>query len=186
MAEEMIFVTVWADSTHQYTEMECDRGNMVDIELPRRIVYNYYKANEAEFVAETADELRISPAECTFDKWIQSVYTCMDTDGLFDYAVRHGYEWKRPDEPKGWCASEDGYEIEYCPHCEAENEIRWDINEDGFEAYCPHCGKKMMLCDACSHKYGEFYSDCDWCEGKGCHMDNAHRKARRENNAGKA
>lgn len=178
--EEMMLMTVWADSTHQYTETECDRDNMVDIELPRRLVYDYYKNHEAEFVAETMDELRIPKEECTFDKWAKEVYTCMDTDELFDYARMHGYEWKRSDEPAEWETSADGYEIEVCPECGAENEIRWDINADGFEAFCPHCGAKMMLCDACSHKYGECYSDCDWCEGKGCHMDSTHRKVKKE------
>lgn len=180
MAEEMILMTVWADTTGQYTEEECHFDNLCIIELPRRIVYSYYKEHEADFVAETMAELSIPKAECTFDKWVNNVYTCEDTDGLFQYAVVNGYHWQRPDEPEEWCGAEDGYEIEVCPHCGAENEIRWDINKDGFEAYCPHCGAKMMLCDACHHKYGEFHDDCDWCKGCGCHMDNAHRKIKKE------
>lgn len=180
MAEEMILMTVWADTTGQYTEEECNFDNMCIIELPRRIVYSYYKVHEADFVAETMAELSIPKAECTFDKWVNNVYTCEDTDGLFQYAVIHGYRWQRPDEPEKWCGSLDGHEIEVCPECGVENEIKWDINEDGFEAYCPHCGAKMMLCDACCHKYGEFHDDCDWCKDKGCHMDNAHRKAKKE------
>lgn len=178
--EEMILMTVWADTTGQYTEEECNFDNMCVIELPRRIVYSYYKEREADFVAETMAELSVPKAECTFDKWVNNVYTCEDTDGLFQYAVMNGYHWQRPDEPEEWCGSADGYEVEMCPECGVENEIRWDINKDGFEAYCPHCGAKMMLCDACCHKYGEFHDDCDWCEGCGCHMDNAHRKVKKE------
>lgn len=180
MAEEMVLVDVYADTTGQYTETECNVDNICTIELPRRIVYGFYMAHETHFVSETMVELSIPKAECTFDKWLRGVYTCEDTDGLFQYAMMNGYHWQRPDEPEKWCGSEDGYEIECCSECGAENEIRWDINEDGFEAFCPHCGAKMMLCDACHHKYGECHDDCDWCEGCGCHMDNAHRKIKKE------
>lgn len=180
LPEEMILVDVYADTTRQYTEDECNVDNICTIELPRRIVYDFYMENEADFVAETAHELGIPKEKCTFDKWITSVYTCCDTNNLFKYADFHGYRWKRPDEPDEWWTSTSGYEVEVCAECGAENEIRWNINKDGFEAYCPHCGAKMMLCDACYHKYGECHDDCDWCEGKGCHMDSAHRKANKE------
>lgn len=180
-SEEMILVDVYADTTGQYTQEECDWDNICTIDIPRLIVYGYYKEHEAEFVAETMNELSIPRAECTFDNWYHSVYTCCDTDNLFQYAVVRGYHWNRPDEPEKWCGSADGYEVEVCPSCEHENEIKWDINKDGFEAHCPHCGAKMMLCDACHHKYGGCHDDdCDWCKGKGCHMDNAHRKAKKD------
>lgn len=38
---------------------------------------------------------------------------------------------------------------EVCPKCGAENIMRWDVKEDGYTAYCPHCGSKMMLCSEC-------------------------------------
>lgn len=41
--------------------------------------------------------------------------------------------------------------VELCPNCGGEVEMVWDIKEDGYEIYCPYCGKKMMLCDACMH-----------------------------------
>ena len=59
--------------------------------------------------------------------------------------------------------STSGYEVEMCPHCEREVKIRWNIIDDGFKAYCPHCGKRLMLCDACQHRYGEYCDDCDYC-----------------------
>ena len=40
---------------------------------------------------------------------------------------------------------------EYCPHCENEIEMRWDTDTQGFKAFCPVCGKRLMLCDECLH-----------------------------------
>ena len=68
--------------------------------------------------------------------------------------------------------SASGYEVEMCPHCMREAEIRWNVNEDGFKAYCPYCGKKLMLCNACQHRYGDFSDDCDYCSQKDSCMFN--------------
>lgn len=65
-----------------------------------------------------------------------------------------------------YCASADGYEVEYCSTCENEIEIRWDINRDGFQAYCPVCGSRLMLCDACMQRTGEFVDDCNYNSAK--------------------
>ena len=61
-----------------------------------------------------------------------------------------------------YCGSMDGYEVEVCPNCGREIELRWNINRDGFQAVCPVCGGRLMLCDACQHRYGEFHNDCDY------------------------
>lgn len=39
--------------------------------------------------------------------------------------------------------------IEVCPHCENEIEMQWDINKRGYKAFCPVCGKRLMLCSEC-------------------------------------
>jgi len=41
--------------------------------------------------------------------------------------------------------------VEYCANCECENVFRWDVKEDGYVAFCPHCGALLMLCDECTH-----------------------------------
>ena len=41
--------------------------------------------------------------------------------------------------------------VEYCSECDTENEFRWDVEIDGYKAYCPHCGKALMLCDERVH-----------------------------------
>ena len=47
---------------------------------------------------------------------------------------------------------------EVCPHCENEIEMRWSTEAFGFKAFCPVCGKRLMLCDECRH------SNCGECD----------------------
>lgn len=58
--------------------------------------------------------------------------------------------------------------VEICPHCGEEVEINWCTKEDGYEIYCPYCGKKMLLCDECMHSPDNKTQNCDWCEETGC------------------
>lgn len=48
---------------------------------------------------------------------------------------------------------------EPCPHCDVEVTMTWDTSVDGYKAFCPFCGKRLMLCDACLH---EGNGDCDY------------------------
>lgn len=83
---------------------------------------------------------------------------------------------RRLDEfPDLYCGSEDGMEVEYCNVCGNEIELRWDINRDGFQAHCPVCGSRLMLCDACTHRHGEACNDCDY----GIWKDKEHCRFRR-------
>ena len=53
--------------------------------------------------------------------------------------------------------------IETCPHCMAEISMTWDTEADGYKAFCPFCGKRLMLCDECQHRNdGKFTDDCDY------------------------
>lgn len=52
--------------------------------------------------------------------------------------------------------------VECCPNCEEEVEINWNVEEDGYEAVCPYCGERLMLCDECMHS--DDYVTCDYCE----------------------
>nr|DAR04711.1 MAG TPA: zinc-ribbon domain protein [Caudoviricetes sp.] len=52
---------------------------------------------------------------------------------------------------------------EVCPNCDAEVELRWDVKRDGYKAFCPHCGARLMLCDECQHRTGGGCTeDCDY------------------------
>lgn len=53
---------------------------------------------------------------------------------------------------------------EFCPHCESEIEMRWNVDERGFKAFCPVCGKRLMLCDECHQEdYCDYDSKTDSC-----------------------
>lgn len=49
---------------------------------------------------------------------------------------------------------------EVCPYCNSEVTITWNTDVDGFKAFCPHCGERLMLCDECRHADGS--GDCDY------------------------
>ena len=52
---------------------------------------------------------------------------------------------------------------EVCPNCDAEVKLRWDVKKDGYKAFCPHCGARLMLCDECQHRPGGGCTgDCDY------------------------
>lgn len=56
---------------------------------------------------------------------------------------------------------------EVCPHCESEVEMRWNTDTLGYKAFCPVCGKRLMLCDECRHTEGmpgcDYDSRLDFC-----------------------
>lgn len=49
---------------------------------------------------------------------------------------------------------------EWCPHCESEIEMTWDTKIQGYKAFCPVCGNRLMLCDECQHSEGA--QPCDY------------------------
>ncbi|MDE6020914.1 MAG: hypothetical protein K2H01_07980 [Ruminococcus sp.] len=51
---------------------------------------------------------------------------------------------------------------EWCPHCDTEITMEWNIKERGYEAHCPVCGEILMLCSECD-------CNCNWSdESKSC------------------
>ena len=74
------------------------------------------------------------------------------------------------ENPQDWWPAQDFEEVEYCAECETEAYLKWDIRTQGFRTTCPNCGAKLMLCDACMHRWGDFKDDCDWCD-TGCKFD---------------
>ncbi len=49
---------------------------------------------------------------------------------------------------------------EMCANCMRENTFVWDVDTEGYKAYCPFCGEPMMLCDACKHAEDNTYGKC--------------------------
>ena len=55
---------------------------------------------------------------------------------------------------------------EVCPNCSNEVTMTWNTAEDGYRAFCPYCGKRLMLCDECRHseldKHGNACGVCNY------------------------
>lgn len=51
---------------------------------------------------------------------------------------------------------------EHCPHCDREQAVQWNVEQDGHGLYCPNCGKYIMLCSECPARDGDM--GCDWHE----------------------
>ena len=49
---------------------------------------------------------------------------------------------------------------EWCAYCKSEIEMRWNTDVDGYKAYCPVCGNRLMLCDECQHS--DDHPNCDY------------------------
>lgn len=43
---------------------------------------------------------------------------------------------------------------EMCPHCQNEVTVQWNVEKDGYELYCPNCGKHFTgtgIAEFCYH-----------------------------------
>ena len=64
---------------------------------------------------------------------------------------------------------------ETCPNCEKEITVNWDVKKDGYKAFCPNCGKTLMLCSACLDSDPHCLS-CDWNKENGCYRSSKKLK----------
>lgn len=62
---------------------------------------------------------------------------------------------------------------EYCPHCDRETTVLWDVEQNGYQIYCPNCGETIMLCSMCDRE------PCDWTEN-GCKYSDDRYGKRKE------
>ena len=70
-------------------------------------------------------------------------------------------------------SSQDSEVTECCPHCDREITVSWNVEQDGYQIFCPNCGFPIMLCSMCDARDGKV---CDWAEIKGCkHSDERYR-----------
>lgn len=85
---------------------------------------------------------------------------------LISYYATHDTDLENAgeNEPKEVAKSVPSqYEVtEVCPHCGAENTFVWDVDVCGYEAFCPHCSNRMLLCDECYHADDNEGHKCDW------------------------
>lgn len=54
---------------------------------------------------------------------------------------------------------------EWCSHCESEITMEWDVEKQGYKAYCPSCGRRLMLCSDCKERgyTCDYDGDLDFC-----------------------
>lgn len=96
---KMIPVCVYCDSTDLFTEDEIMQENLCDLDFPEYIVRAWYEAHKKELDETTAADLRIPLSECNFYIWFNEVSTAIDTDGLFDWAIKnYGFHAQRYNE----------------------------------------------------------------------------------------
>lgn len=46
-----------------------------------------------------------------------------------------------------------------CPNCDRVVTLVWNIRENGLKAFCPHCGRRLMLCSSCPATEGKSFCD---------------------------
>lgn len=51
---------------------------------------------------------------------------------------------------------------EYCSECDREVTMNWNVKKDGLKAFCPHCGKRLMLCSCCPATDNDQPVGCDY------------------------
>ena len=55
---------------------------------------------------------------------------------------------------------------QYCKHCDTHNDFFFDVEKNGYKAFCPKCGKPLILCDECIPAEVRNPQDCDNCKFK--------------------
>lgn len=74
-------------------------------------------------------------------------------DTVFQAAELLRKAYLEKDEPRTYIVTEA------CPHCGSEIEMVWNTDAHGYKAFCPVCGKRLMLCDERQHSGT---GDCDY------------------------
>jgi len=92
---KMISVICFCDSTDLFTEEEIMQENLCDLDFPELIVRAWYVLNKKVLDSKTAHWLGVPEEQCTFDLWLKEASTAMDTDGLYDFAIAHGFRATR-------------------------------------------------------------------------------------------
>lgn len=88
----MRYVTVYADSTGLFSEDECNYDNLCEVCFPEEIVIEWYNENKNACDEDTSRDLRKLISECTYEDWINDVYTADGTDGLYEFALKRGFD----------------------------------------------------------------------------------------------
>ena len=106
-------------------------------------------------------------------KSLKEIQTALDNGEL---------EFANEDTEIRVCEKARNYEVtEPCPFCDFEVTVNWNPENQGYEIFCPNCGRKILLCDACIHAEDGGITVCDWTEKTGCFRNNPHKKEEKQN-----
>lgn len=92
----MVTISIYRDSSGLYDDDEYQDDNIAEIDFPEEIVRAWYGEHKTLFDNETAEALKCTPEEATFEKWLREVCTCDDFDGICDFARERGFNPVRP------------------------------------------------------------------------------------------
>lgn len=89
-ASEIVYpVSIYKDTTGQYTDYECDIDNCVEIPVPEDLLIQWFMDSDCwnpKYSAEILEDLY---------KWVYEESTCDETCDLYLWLCDHGYYWKR-------------------------------------------------------------------------------------------
>ena len=111
-------------------------------------------------------DVEIYAGACNFTKKIMTLdIKCMECGTCFKF--RSSFERAPYEEAvQAWGRRAARNQVaEMCPHCENEVLMDWDVEKNGYQAYCPYCGKRLMLCDECIHAGDNPAGGCDYDSG---------------------
>lgn len=137
----------------------------------KHFVFDYYGGGQMMMNSFGED---FSEEDCSNDILRTLHYTLDAEDSWYILVQWDEDEYLKKDKEETARAIQQYEVVEVCPECGAENIMTWDVEKDGYVAYCPHCGSKMMLCDECLH--ADDAKVCDWCTCKGCYRERKNKK----------
>ena len=88
-------VTIYADTTRQYSEEEIDEmmndtwGQMMEIPVPENLLFQWWCDDQYDNIETATRE--------EFEKWFYEESTADDCDTLYSWLCKHNYFWKRLD-----------------------------------------------------------------------------------------
>ena len=66
---------------------------------------------------------------------------------------------------------------EYCSECDREVTMNWNVRREGLKAFCPYCGKRLMLCAYCPATDNDNAVTCDYNQKtNSCRFNNSKKE----------
>lgn len=96
-------VSIYKDTTDQYTNGECDADNCVEIPVPEDLLWQWwiecleFDRSQPEAEAYKPEDGWDEPTRDDLIKWVYEESTCDDTQNLYCWLMQHNYYWKRLD-----------------------------------------------------------------------------------------